>query len=99
MSDYLYKPGDRVQVRDDLEEKTDMFDSYRMRSGPLANCWEPCERQVRFKGRIVIIKKCDGGYYIEPDPAIDTSVEYLCFVDDMFVGLAKRTPCFCKSLL
>lgn len=95
--DYRYKPGDRVVVINDIRECKD----YYMRSGsrfPLANVIYVSESTIRtrkaLEGTVVtILEHCRNRYIIkEADRKI-------LWTDDMFVGLANETECYCESLL
>lgn len=95
--DYRYKPGDRVVVINGIQESGD----YYMRSGsqfPLANVI--CVRESTIRARkalegtvVTILEYCRNRYIIkEADRKI-------LWTDDMFVGLANETECYCESLL
>ena len=102
MSPYRYNPGDTVLVRDDLKEILRMTDDcYKMRPGPYEDSWEQCreDQHCQFKGRIVTIDNCEGGYHIKPLPDIDVDVSRIYFVDDMLLPLGALKPCYCVSLL
>lgn len=95
--DYRYKPGDRVVVINDIRECKD----YYMRSGsrfPLTNVIYVSESTIRtrkaLEGTVVtILEYCRNRYIIkEADRKI-------LWTDDMFVGLANETECYCESLL
>lgn len=95
--DYLYKPGDRVVVINEIQESGD----YYMRSGsqfPLANVIYVSESTIRarkaLEGTVVtILEYCRNRYIIK-----ETDRKIL-WTDDMFVGLANETECYCESLL
>lgn len=95
--DYRYKPGDRVVVINEIRENED----YYMRSGsqfPLANVICVNESTIRarkaLEGTVVtILEYCRNRYVIK-----ETDRKFL-WTDDMFVGLANETECYCESLL
>ena len=95
--DYLYKPGDRVVVINEIRENGD----YYMRSGsqfPLANVICVSESTIRarksLEGTVVtILEYCRNRYIIK-----ETNQKIL-WTDDMFVGLANENECYCESLL
>lgn len=95
--DYRYKPGDRVVVINGIQESGD----YYMRSGsryPPSNVICVSEASIRarkaLEGTVVtILEYCRNRYIIkEADRKI-------LWTDDMFVGLANETECYCESLL
>lgn len=95
--DYRYKPGDRVVVINGIQKSG----NYYMRSGsqfPLANVICVSESTIRarkaLEGTVVtILEYCRNRYIIkEADRKI-------LWTDDMFVGLANETECYCESLL
>lgn len=56
-TEYRYKIGDKVLVKNDLHEALTYSDSYKMRSGPRAGGWASCtKRHLSFAGAIVTIK-------------------------------------------
>lgn len=95
--DYRYKPGDRVVVINGIQE----CKNYYMRSGsshPLHNviCVSECtiRRRKALEGTVVtILEYCRNRYIIK-----ETGQKIL-WTDDMFVGLANETECYCESLL
>lgn len=95
--DYRYKPGDRVVVINGIQERKE----YYMRSGsqsPLANVICVSESTIRarkaLEGTVVtILEYCRNRYIIK-----ETDRKIL-WTDDMFVGLANETECYCESLL
>lgn len=94
-TEYRYKIGDKVLVKNDLHEALTYSDSYKMRSGPRAGGWASCtKRHLSFAGAIVTIKSYkNGGYHIAETPDGDF------WTDDMFVGLVNENECYCESLL
>ncbi len=94
-TEYRYKIGDKVLVKNDLHEALTYSDSYKMRSGPRAGGWASCtKRHLSFAGAIVTIKSYkNGGYHIVEAPDADF------WTDDMFVSLANENECYCESLL
>ena len=85
-TEYRYKIGDKVLVKNDLHEALTYSDSYKMRSGPHAGGWASCtKRHLSFAGAIVTI--------IAEAPDADF------WTDDMFVGLVNENECYCESLL
>lgn len=95
--DYRYKPGDRVVVINGIQEGKD----YYMRSGsryPPSNVICVSEASIRarkaLEGTVVtILEYCCNRYVIK-----ETDRKFL-WTDDMFVGLANETECYCESLL
>lgn len=95
--DYRYKPGDRVVVINDIREGK----NYYMRSGswyPPSNVICVSEASIRarkaLEGTVVtILEYCRNRYVIK-----ETNRKSL-WTDDMFVGLANETECYCESLL
>lgn len=95
--DYRYKPGDRVVVINEIRENGD----YYMRSWsqfPLTNVIYVSESTIRarkaLEGTVVtILEYCRNRYIIK-----ETNQKIL-WTDDMFVGLANETECYCESLL
>ena len=95
--DYRYKPGDRVMVINEIRESV----NYYMRSGseyPLANVICVSESTIRarkaLEGTVVtILEYCRNRYIIK-----ETDRKFL-WTDDMFVGLANESECYCESLL
>lgn len=43
-TEYRYKIGDKVLVKNDLHEALTYSDSYKMRSGPRAGGWASCTK-------------------------------------------------------
>lgn len=95
--DYRYKPGDRVVVINEIQEGK----NYYMRSGswyPPSNVICVSEASIRarkaLEGTVVtILEYCRNRYVIK-----ETNRKFL-WTDDMFVGLANETECYCESLL
>ena len=95
--DYKYKPGDRVVVINEIRESAE----YYMRSGspfPSANAICVSESTIRarkaLEGTVVtILEYCRNRYVIK-----ETERKFL-WTDDMFVGLANESECYCESLL
>lgn len=91
--DYLYKPGDRVVVINEIRER----EEYYMRSGsPFPICVSESTIRARkaLEGTVVtILEYCRNRYIIK-----ETDQKIL-WTDDMFVGLANETECYCESLL
>ena len=44
-TEYRYKIGDKVLVKNDLHEALTYSDSYKMRSGPRAGGWASCTKR------------------------------------------------------
>lgn len=95
--DYRYKPGDRVVVINGIQESG----NYYMRSGsqfPLANVICVSESTIRarkaLEGTVVTILEYYRNRYI-----IKEADRKILWTDDMFVGLANETECYCESLL
>lgn len=93
--DYLYKPGDKVRLIDHFVKERE----YRMVSGPGYGCtttvkWTYEERS-RLAGSIVTI----AGYYESGHYRIKETGGRMCWTDEMFVGLADESECYCESLL
>ena len=95
--DYRYKPGDRVVVINEIRES----EEYYMRYGsgyPPANAICVSESTIRtrkaLEGTVVtILEYCRNRYVIK-----ETDRKFL-WTDDMFVGLANESECYCESLL
>lgn len=95
--EYRYKPGDRVVVINGIQEHKD----YYMRSGslfPLSNIICVSESSIRtrkaLEGTVVtILEYCHNRYVIKE------TEQKILWTDDMFVGLANETECYCESLL
>lgn len=97
MDSLLYQPGDRVVVINEIREN----EEYYMRSGsqsPLDNaiCVNECTIRTRkaLEGTVVTILEYRRNRYI-----IKETNQKILWTDDMFVGLAKETECYCESLL
>lgn len=93
--DYLYKPGDKVRLIDHFVKERE----YRMVSGPGYGCtttvkWTYEERS-RLTGSIVTIAE----YYKSGRYRIKETGGRMCWTDEMFVGLADESECYCESLL
>lgn len=93
--DYLYKPGDKVRLIDHFIKERE----YRMVSGPGYGCtttvkWTYEERS-RLAGSIVTIAE----YYKSGRYRIKETGGRMCWTDEMFVGLADESECYCESLL
>ena len=89
---YQYKNGEEVFVRPDLERGV----QYHMRSGYRANDVSATltYSQAQRLGTVVhIAGKRNGRYYIDEDYGCDR------WTDEMFVGLADESECYCESLL
>ena len=90
--DYLYKPGDKVRLIDHFVKERE----YRMVSGPSYGCtttvkWTYEERS-RLAGSIA-------EYYKSGRYRIKETGGRMCWTDEMFVGLADESKCYCESLL
>ena len=83
-TEYRYKIGDKVLVKNDLHEALTYGDSYKMRSGPRAGGWASCtKRHLSFAGAIVTIKSYKtGGYHIAE------ALFSVLWTEDIFFGLA-----------
>lgn len=91
MASWLYKPGDVVRIRDDLE----VGELYHMLSGPRKGCTiHPSYCMLQLRGKTVTIKKHTsvGRYWINEDYP---SHNY--WADEMFELVEGE--CVCQSLL
>lgn len=97
---YKYRPGDQVQVQANAFYKDDR---YHMLSGPLTdklakNTVTISERTIDIRnsllGKIVTIEGYALSRYV-----IKECNKNVLWTDDMFVGLANETECYCESLL
>lgn len=90
--DYLYKIGEAVWVRDDLEYAA----YYDMTSGPYpeGNSNIVTGKMAELHGRLVHIRNYSavGQYYVE-------ETNNLQWTDDMFEGSENNNECRCESLL
>lgn len=85
---YLYKIGDFVKVRDDIDRNT----KYYMHSGPMDGCDPGTVYHIeRYKGSVHKIIAYDEGYY-----KIDNDPDCLYWSDEMFEPMSE---CCCESLL
>lgn len=73
----LYKPGDRVVVRDDLR----VYTNYAMRGSEQR--MTVVEEMLPFRGWEVTIAEVNHGFYF-----IEEDNHYYCWSDDMFSGSA-----------
>lgn len=85
---YLYKIGDIVKVRDDIDRNT----KYYMHSGPMDG-YDPgtVYHIEKYRGSVHKIIAYDGGYY-----KIDNDPNYLYWSDEMFEPMSEYC---CESLL
>ena len=95
MSEFLYKPGDKVRVIDRFIQ----FHEYKMLSGPepgsITTVKWTYERRCALAGSVVTISEyAYGDRYrvMETGDGID-------WTDEMFVGLDGDKECYCSSLL
>lgn len=89
-SNWTYKPGDNVKVRDDLDRNK----AYRMLSGPCENSEiSPNSKMEALRGKVVTIRGYTGGcrYYIKEDCGNGF------WADEMFES--DDGQCICTSLL
>ena len=87
---YLYKIGDLVKVRDDINHSK----KYYMRFGPRAGCEPGTVYHIEeYKGSVHEIISYDRGYY-----KIDNDPDHLCWSDEMFEPVSVN-ECICDSLL
>lgn len=77
----LYKPGDRVVVRDDLR----VYTNYAMRGSEQR--MTVVEEMLPFRGWEVTIAEVNHGFYF-----IEEDNHYYYWSDDMFTGYANDTP-------
>lgn len=85
---YLYKIGDLVKVRDDINRIT----KYYMRSGPADGCDPGTVYHIEeYRGSVHKIIAYDHGYY-----KIDDDLDHLYWSDEMFEPMSE---CCCESLL
>lgn len=88
--EYLYKIGDLVKVRDDIDRNM----HYYMRSGSRAGCEPGTVYHIeKYKGSVHEIISYDRGYY-----KIDNDPDRLCWSDEMFEPVSVN-ECCCESLL
>lgn len=95
--DYRYKPGDRVVVINGIQENK----GYYMRSGGSFlshNVIYASEASIRtrkaLEGTVVTILEYFHNRYV-----IKETEQKILWSDDMFVGLANESECYCESLL
>lgn len=88
--EYLYKIGDIVKVRDDIDRN--MY--YYMRSGPKAGCEPGTVYHIgKYNGSVHKIISYELGYY-----QIDNDPDHLYWSDGMFEPMSVN-ECICDSLL
>ena len=88
---YKYKHGDRVRVIDKFESRK----AHYMSSGEcILIIGASLPTRKRLAGKIVTISDYKQNGYL-----IEESDRYTIWSDDMFVGLANESECYCESLL
>lgn len=81
---YVYAPGDRVVVRDDLQVDGEYYSSVLCRGHRPRSTWYPEKQEMYYQhhGVFTILNCEDGFYQVKEDEELDW-----CFVDTMFSGL------------
>lgn len=93
--DWRYKPGDKVRVIDHFVKERE----YNMVSGPGRGCFTTVKWSYEERSRLADSIVTISGYYENQRYQIKETGCRMNWTDEMFVGLADESECYCESLL
>ena len=93
--DWRYKPGDKVLVMYHFVKERE----YNMVSGPGRGCFTTVKWSYEDRSRLADSIVTISGYYENQRYQIKETGCRMNWTDEMFVGLADESECYCESLL